>query len=323
MKITFFIVAAVAVSCTSCALPSHETQQSFVPAKELSAVEYSQEGLSFMARNRFAEAVISFYQASFLYPDILPFKLNLAIALRELGDVDQSEKILQSIISQNGYRAPAQHALASLYFNLGAFQSGNAQFDSAISQEINRNDFLKATTIALTAAQYNDAVAQVDTALCFALLAQGLQDIPLTRTTVGRLYLAQGMYDSVLKLGDKSPGTKRDQLELELVKTIARLGLKKYDSTLKELQRLELSVRKSPELLPEIQILRVVAQILLQTSVSKVTMGEVLANLSKEEIQTFHSAYSGIANTTPQARYWPHAVRSVLELQDKEYLADE
>lgn len=324
MRITISIVACISTFFMSCALPSHDTQQTFVPVKELSAVEYSQEGLSFMARSRFAEAVVSFYYANILYPNILPFRLNLAIALRELGDAEQSELLLKDIISQNGYVAPARLALASLYFDIGAFELGNNQFNSAISQEIDRNDFLKATEIALTAVQYNDSVAQVATALCFALLAQGLQDIPVTRTTVGRLYLAQGLYDSVLMIGVESPpGAKRDQLELDLVKAIARLGLQDYNSTLKVLQRLELSVRNSPELLPEIQILRVVAQIMLKSTVSQSTHDDTLASLSNDDITTFHTAYGGNANTTTQSRYWPLNVRAVLELQNEDYVAED
>jgi hypothetical protein len=183
----------------------------------------------------------------------------------------------------------------------------------AYDQELERKQYEKAYSIAIKAARMNDDVGNVDEALCFAYKALGISGAIDAQAFIARLYLADGAYATASSVASAAgQGQKQQQVELKLIRAISHIGTEKgNESALKVLGRLELATRRRPELLPEIQALRSAVTILTMEG----TLEERLASLEEEQLEEFHAAYGGLANQSPQARYWPLAVRRVFELQ--------
>ena len=307
-----FVVASLFCIFCACAPPTYEVQQDFVPVKELTAVQYAEEGLQYMSRARYYEASVLFSRAHELYPDVQAIKMNLAIALRELGSLEESERILKELLEEGGYTAPVNQALAILYFERGEFVAANREYQLAIDQEIARDEIEKAYRTAMGAANKNDEVGLEYDALCFAFLGLGLIDAIEARVKIARIYLAMGASKEALAFSKAAAqGPKRQLVELKLIQAIARIGSKENENVLKTLGRLELAVRKRPELLPEIQTLRAALNVLMQEGEGE----EKLLALDEEAQAEFHKGYSGKANESTQSRYWPAQVRKILTLQ--------
>ena len=116
------ILAGLSALClASCALPRPDNQQNFVPDRELVAVSLARQGLGEMGRSQFLEAELLFRQALYISPQARNIKLNLALALGQLGQTDEALAIYEDFLRFAPESLDAHLALANLYHTSGNF----------------------------------------------------------------------------------------------------------------------------------------------------------------------------------------------------------
>jgi tetratricopeptide (TPR) repeat protein len=306
--VTLFTICLI----TACALPASKIEkQGFVPRKDLEILKYSNDGLRYASSGRYLDAEVALRKATYLEPRALPIRLNLAIVLREQQQLLESEDILLKLLADHPNSAAVNAALGALYFQLRNFFKARNYFNQAIelAMQEQRYDVVSNYYLSLGAAWYD--YAYLEDSICAIENAQNFMPNPNNREVLGKLMLEQANYSLLVSTNNKQGGAGRENVAVKLNEALAEIGLSNIEQAQKILSRIELVAQKKPELLPEIQLLTLLAQSINYRKENN-TNAVSLSIFSPEDIEKFPNLIKGIKAQKERLRIWPINVRQEL-----------
>jgi Tfp pilus assembly protein PilF len=199
MTIRFYqqilLVCLGALLLGGCALPRPDSQQRFVPNRELLAVSLARQGLGEIGRSRFIEAELLLRQALYLFPDARNVKLNLALAISQLGQTEEARAIYEDFLKSAPASLDVHLALASLYHSSGDFAATEDFLLRALTLATAHGISDKAIVVKQSLASLYFETGREEEALCLsdeALAGQSDADRVFSHL---RLLVALGLYE--------------------------------------------------------------------------------------------------------------------------------
>lgn len=311
MQLRIFLIAIAFNTLLGCAAPSAiREQQHFVSPLELEVYRLNNEGLRQASTGRVMDGWMEFEKALALAPDNFPVRLNLAITLRELGLLKESEQLLLELLSDQPSNIDVLSALALVYFADGRAAIGNDAFmkaiDIAIKQE--RWDLAGRQAAFLSEAWYNSANLQE--ALCYADLAVSLQPVAINAQLLARNMLEAGQYERLVTLIDTRRIVLGQDGKLRMYSALAELGRGNLKSGIEQLERLELGIKKFPDIAADIQTLRVLASAKEQALANNTAVEWKL--LSETDREKLDAVAESVYDSKARLRSWPVEYRELL-----------
>ncbi len=173
---------ALVLLLSACALaPSERSEQHFVPALDLRAVELAREGLSYLSEDRYIDAESRLRQALYLAPNAQNLRLNLAVALEGNAQFDQAAQILEPLARVIDKKPPTD-----IFFRLAHLAAAQEHWDVAEKRYQQILDSAEETRDFVTAAKAANGLftisrrlgRQRETLCCAYLLCVLKNDLP-------------------------------------------------------------------------------------------------------------------------------------------------
>ncbi|MEI8313637.1 MAG: hypothetical protein WCH98_23050, partial [Verrucomicrobiota bacterium] len=182
---------------SGCALPVPEGSElsSFVPERELRAVEISQQAMYDFNRNRYVDAELGFRQALYMYPGLENLRANLAASLERTGQFDEAAGIYKEMSERTPQSAAYMAGIARVRVASGDYRGGIEAYYQAYALAAVLGDAGLSANIARSVSALAFRIGDVETAECFAALTYSLRSSDDELKRYARLLL-----------GDDQPG---------------------------------------------------------------------------------------------------------------------
>ncbi|MCO6431674.1 MAG: tetratricopeptide repeat protein [Deltaproteobacteria bacterium] len=166
-QLTIRLAVIIFAVASGCALPGSEIEeQIFVPRREVVAASLFTEGNRLYNSGRFPEAELKYRQVEYLYPGTANTGVNLALALRGMGDFNQSFRILERIVSENSDYLDYRFFLAETYYQAGRYNEAVSQYELLLTMSSEASDIQKAQAAARAMAALSFEIGREEEALC-------------------------------------------------------------------------------------------------------------------------------------------------------------
>lgn len=177
---------------TGCALPPRGHQEiDFVSARELDTISIVREGLNFLARSRYVDAEFKFRQGLYRYPDAVNLKINLAEALKGLGDYQQAIAIYQELLRESPDSVQLLVGLARVHLAAGFRENAIMRYEEALEIALRADENPRAAVLARSIATLYFKAGQEQQALCYS--QQALQLLPDRQQVLRHVRLLTGL----------------------------------------------------------------------------------------------------------------------------------
>ncbi len=135
-------------------VPQEDLQQVQMPSEDVKiAAPIFEQGIDLFNENKKEDAIVKFKEALNIDQSYLPARLNMAIALGDLGKFDEAKQLLLDVINDDASIAEAYNSLGYLYFKQQDLKEAENYFIKAI--EINPDYTQAKTSLEVLRTQYN------------------------------------------------------------------------------------------------------------------------------------------------------------------------
>ena len=167
----------------------------FVSAIELETISIVRQGLNFMSRSRFADAEAKLRQGQYLYPEASSIRINLAEALKGLGNFGEAIEIYRQLLRTDPDSVQLLAGLARVYLAAGDVDNAVTAYEEAFELAIRGDEPERAAGLARSLATLYFGLGQEEEALCYSQRAVEYQPARMQTLRHIRLLTAIGLME--------------------------------------------------------------------------------------------------------------------------------
>lgn len=302
-----------------CALPPRGHQEiDFVSARELDTISIVREGLHFLSRSRYVDAEFKFRQGLYRYPDAVNLKINLAEALKGLGDYQQATSIYQDLLKASPDSIQLLVGLARVHLAAGLRENAIMRYEEALELALSRNERPRAAILARSIATLYFEDGQEERALCysqqaFTLLPDRNQVLRHVRLLTGLGMLQQAETVLTQYIGE-DPGLRDAEVLWQFA--LIEGGRENFAEVLNLIEFARDKNKDRRALNIEMEIFDMVAKykVKLSGGESIESIDDLLDNVDEEEQQDEGPDFEMSDIEAVNTLYWP--ARAVVALED-------